>query len=358
MSFRRPHNQFVALPAVLRAHGYATLSAHPFERGFWNRAVLHPRYGFSQMLFKRELGTGEVIGWGLADEPFFLRGRRALAGGAAAVLRVPHHPRAAPPVRRVPRPPQGARRRRAGRHAARQLPPRHALLRRLPGPLVAELERGGLWANTVLALHGDHESGVPIDAEVLRLLGCAGLGPVDHRQAAEGAVLRAPSHAAGRSASGRWWEGRSTSRRPCWTLPGSPRRRASWGGRCWAPARPSPCSTTARRSLGERLYVAGGPAIPAGGACFGFPDGAPRPLPECEAARARGREELEMARRVVVHDLVPAAAAPRGAAVAGREVSDDGTSSGRSSGGGGHPGAGGRAGGRAARPRASSRGWR
>jgi hypothetical protein len=57
--------------------------------------------------------------------------------------------------------------------------------------------------------------------------------------------------------------------------------------------------------LGERLFAAGGPAIPAGGACFQFPDGLPRPLPECEAARARGREELEMARRVVVHDLVP-----------------------------------------------------
>lgn len=33
VSFRRPHNRFLALPSVLRANGYTTLSAHPFERG-------------------------------------------------------------------------------------------------------------------------------------------------------------------------------------------------------------------------------------------------------------------------------------------------------------------------------------
>src|SRR5690606_11775996 len=63
-----------------KAAGYATLSAHPYKRGFWNRATLHPRYGFDRSLFDRELGPGPVIGWGLADEVFFAHVLPELAG--------------------------------------------------------------------------------------------------------------------------------------------------------------------------------------------------------------------------------------------------------------------------------------
>lgn len=71
--FRFSGNDFVALPGILARQGYSTLSAHAFERGFWNRATIHPRYGFQQSFFDRELGDTPKVGWGLADKPFLLR---------------------------------------------------------------------------------------------------------------------------------------------------------------------------------------------------------------------------------------------------------------------------------------------
>ncbi len=71
--FRYSGNDFVALPGVLARQGYSTLSAHAFDRGFWNRATVHPRYGFQQSFFDRELGKQPKIGWGLADKVFLLK---------------------------------------------------------------------------------------------------------------------------------------------------------------------------------------------------------------------------------------------------------------------------------------------
>jgi phosphoglycerol transferase MdoB-like AlkP superfamily enzyme len=309
VSFRRPHNRFVAIPAVLRAHGYQTLSAHPFERGFWNRAVLHPRYGFSQMLFKRELGSGEVIGWGLADEPFFLRVAEHLQGMpqpfyAFFITLGLHHPFDEFPARHKVLDVGEL----AGTPLGNYLHAMHYFDASL-ARLVAELERRGLWANTVLALHGDHESGVPIDAEVLKLMGAPGWDPsIIVRQQKVPFLVRVPSV---RLAGERPVAGGQIDIAPTLLDVVGVAPPASFLGRSLLGPDPSfAVLNDGSTVLGERLYVAGGPAIPAGGACFGFPDGSPRQLAECETARARGREELEMARRVVVHDLVPALLRP------------------------------------------------
>ncbi len=73
VAFRRADNNFVALPGVLRDRGYQTMSAHAYARGMWNRAKLHPRYGFERSLFRKELGAGPKIGWGIGDELFVER---------------------------------------------------------------------------------------------------------------------------------------------------------------------------------------------------------------------------------------------------------------------------------------------
>jgi lipoteichoic acid synthase len=70
VAFRYPGNRYVGLPAVLREHGYRTLSAVPFEAGFWNRRVMHPSYGFEQSLFEPDFILTEQIGWGLNDRDF------------------------------------------------------------------------------------------------------------------------------------------------------------------------------------------------------------------------------------------------------------------------------------------------
>lgn len=70
VAFRYPANHYVALPRVLKEHGYATLSAVPFEPGFWNRGVMHPLYGFERSLFEPDFQMTEQIGWGLNDRDF------------------------------------------------------------------------------------------------------------------------------------------------------------------------------------------------------------------------------------------------------------------------------------------------
>jgi phosphoglycerol transferase MdoB-like AlkP superfamily enzyme len=70
VAFRFPANHYAALPRVLTDHGYTTLSAVPFEPGFWNRQVVHPAYGFQQSLFEPDFQMTEQIGWGLNDHDF------------------------------------------------------------------------------------------------------------------------------------------------------------------------------------------------------------------------------------------------------------------------------------------------
>jgi phosphoglycerol transferase MdoB-like AlkP superfamily enzyme len=69
-AFRYPGNHYVTLPRVLTEHGYHTLSAVPFEPGFWNRQVMHPAYGFQETLFEPQFQITEQIGWGLNDRDF------------------------------------------------------------------------------------------------------------------------------------------------------------------------------------------------------------------------------------------------------------------------------------------------
>jgi lipoteichoic acid synthase len=70
VAFRFPGNRYVGLPRVLAEHGYANLSAVPFESGFWNRRVMHASYGFEQSLFEPDFELTEQIGWGLDDHDF------------------------------------------------------------------------------------------------------------------------------------------------------------------------------------------------------------------------------------------------------------------------------------------------
>ncbi len=73
LSFLRADNDFHTIVHALLERGYASYSAHPYQRGFWNRSVLHPAYGFERSDFQAELGRGAKAGWGLADGPFLER---------------------------------------------------------------------------------------------------------------------------------------------------------------------------------------------------------------------------------------------------------------------------------------------
>src|SRR5204863_2743770 len=70
VAFRYPAIHFLASPQLRDVLRYHTLSAVPFDPGFWNRRVMHPLYGFQHSLFEPDFTMTEQIGWGLNDHDF------------------------------------------------------------------------------------------------------------------------------------------------------------------------------------------------------------------------------------------------------------------------------------------------
>jgi lipoteichoic acid synthase len=68
---RYGNHHFVALPKVLRANGYTTLSAHGFSGAIWMMATAHRNYGFERSYFSESFDQTERIGMGLSDASFF-----------------------------------------------------------------------------------------------------------------------------------------------------------------------------------------------------------------------------------------------------------------------------------------------
>jgi phosphoglycerol transferase MdoB-like AlkP superfamily enzyme len=309
LAFRFPYDHFVALPSVLRQHGYATLSAHPFDRGFWNRGVLHPRLGFERMVFRRELGPGETIGWGLADGVFFQRIAGTLAGErqpyfAFLITLGLHHPFDLFPnchkvldVGPLEDTPLGNY-----IHAMHYFDASLAAF-------IATLEQSGGLAHTVVALYGDHESGLDVDAPLLALAGEKGWDPsvlVRLRRVPFFVLLPGSPLAGDVPAIG----GQVDIAPTLLALLGVPAP-ACFVGRPLDPGRASFVVLNEGSAVGDgREFVAEGPAVPVEGACFAWPSGERRPFAECAGIKQRGEEELAASRFVVVHDLAAEFAAP------------------------------------------------
>jgi phosphoglycerol transferase MdoB-like AlkP superfamily enzyme len=173
VAFRYPGNHYVGLPRLLAEHGYRTLSAVPFESGFWNRTVLHPSYGFEQSLFEPDFVLTEQIGWGLNDRDFLQqmvpRLEHLSRPFAAWLITLSLH------------------------HPFEDFPDRHKVLklaalegtsfgnylhtmRFFDSALAAfrsALERDGLLKDSMLAVFGDHDAGFHHDPALARTLGIA-----------------------------------------------------------------------------------------------------------------------------------------------------------------------------------------
>lgn len=169
VAFLRADNHFHTLAHALKDAGYSTLSAHPFKKGFWNRSILHPRYGFDRSLFAEELGPGPTVGWGLSDDAFFARTLPAIAAlpepfFAFLITLSLHHPYDHFPdaLKRLELGPL------EGTALGNYLHGMHHLDAAVAG-LFADLEARGLRERTIVAIFGDHDSRLPLDADLLRL---------------------------------------------------------------------------------------------------------------------------------------------------------------------------------------------
>jgi phosphoglycerol transferase MdoB-like AlkP superfamily enzyme len=302
VAFRRPHNHFVALPAVLHEHGYATLSAHPFEKGFWNRGALHPRWGFEHMLFKDELGPGETIGWGLADGVFFSRMADQLALRrspyfAFLITLGLHHPFDAFPDRHKVLDVGELH----GTPLGNYIHAMHYFDASL-AEFIGELQHAGMLANTVVALYGDHEAGLYIDDHLLAIIGQTNWEPsvVVRLQRVPFFILLPGEKLIGEvPVVGGQVDIAPTLLALLGIMPPP-----VFVGHHLDPAHPSIAVLNDGSVVGRgHMFVATGPAIPPDGACFTWPAGTPLPRAVCWELRREGQDELEASRFVVVHDM-------------------------------------------------------
>jgi lipoteichoic acid synthase len=176
VAFRYPGNHYVGLPRVLTEHGYSTLSAVAFESGFWNRAVMHPSYGFARTLFEPDFTMTEQIGWGLNDRDFLQQ--------------------MVPRLEQLPRPFAAWMITLSLHHPFEDFPARHKELRlgRLEGTsfgnylhtmhffdealerFTTALKNDGLLEDAVLMVFGDHDAGFAHDTTIASAIG---LQPTD-----------------------------------------------------------------------------------------------------------------------------------------------------------------------------------
>ena len=177
VAFRFPGNHYVALPRVLQEHGYTTLSAVPFEPGFWNRRVMHPSYGFQTSLFESDFTMTEAIGWGLNDHDFLQQ--------------------MLPRLERLPRPFAAWLITLSLHHPFEDFPERHKVLKlgSLEGTSFgnylhtmrffdqaledfrAALARDGLLNDSLIVVFGDHDAGFVRDAAIARAMSVDDTGP-------------------------------------------------------------------------------------------------------------------------------------------------------------------------------------
>lgn len=303
LCFLRADNRFVTLAHVLSANGYSTLSAHPFKRGFWNRAVLHPRYGFAQSLFRRELGSGPEIGWGLADGPFFERlverlGDQPEPFFAFLITLSLHHPYDEFPSRYAVLDLGELE----GTHLGNYLHGMNYFDRALE-QLFTALEAEGLLDETVIALYGDHDARLDLDPALLEVAGIGSWSPsVYHRLERVPLFVVLPGgepHGVVARVGGQVDVGPTLLH-----YLGIPRPRA-FLGRALTPdvAEGFAAYPDGSAFADDRFFVAEGYDIPAGGACFDAQKGTARPLADCEVLRARAAEELARSRAVLDLDL-------------------------------------------------------
>lgn len=303
VAFLRAGNRFETVAHALEGAGYHTLSAHPYRRGFWNRAALHPSYGFERSLFDRELGPGPVIGWGLADEVFFARVLPELAAlprpfFAFLVTLSLHHPydHFPPGLRRLELGPL------EGTSLGNYLHGIHHLDAALAG-LFSDLEATGLADTTAVAIYGDHDARLGVTSEIAALAGSpAGSPSLPLRLERVPAFLVLPK---GQAVGEVEAVGSHVDLGPTWLHYLGVAAPPAFVGRPLLPGRPGPgvAALADGSAIGDaQMFAAAGRDIPPGGACFDR-SGARLEREACAELVARARRALSVSRAIVDHDL-------------------------------------------------------
>lgn len=305
IAFRRESNNFLTLAHVLADNGYATVSAHPGVPGFWNRAHLHPRYGFERTYFARDLGKGETIGWGLADEEFFERMADRLLEAPSPyfgflVAMGLHHPFDTFPEKFKEMDVGVFEGSRIGNylHGARHFD-------RAVSKLFQRLQDAGRLERTVIAIYGDHDSHLQLTRPLAHLIGLNSWDPsLETRLDRVPFLVSAPAM---NGPSGSAKVGGQLDFAP--TLLdllglGTP---ASFAGHSlFAKPKGFAARVDGVALASDRIFVPLGRGIPAGGACFSYPNGAALEPQQCAQIVQQAQAESSASVAVADHDLARA----------------------------------------------------
>ena len=164
-------DHLVGMPQVLASSGYRTMSAVAFAPSFWNRRVMHPRYGFLSSAFAADFAPGEQIGWGLNDRDFLLQMVPKLPGASSPfaawlITQSLHYPFEAFPDRHKKLDVGEWRDTPFGNYIHGM----HYFDQAL-GEFLAALEHNGELKRTMVVVTGDHSAGVPWTPELAHAFG-------------------------------------------------------------------------------------------------------------------------------------------------------------------------------------------
>lgn len=304
LSFRHDGNDFETLVHALSERGYASLSAHPYARGFWNRAVLHPRYGFSDSMFRRELGPGPVVGWGLADGPFLERMLESIVAlpqpwVTFMITLSLHHP--------YDDFPDALEELSLGTLAETPVGNYLQAVRHFDSSLaafMAGLSEHGLAKHTIVVIYGDHITGMESKRAVWSLAGWESWSPDLPTRIRQVPLMvwapGLPKVAVDPVAP----HGQIEIGPTVLDLLGVTAPAGFVGRSVVAPGRSSPVVLPDGSAVSDdRLLVATGRDIGREGVCFDLPSGTTRPRADCDALAAHARDELSWSRAVLEHDL-------------------------------------------------------
>ena len=303
-AFRFSSNHYVGLPRVLSEHGYSTLSAVPFESGFWNRRVMHPAYGFQQSLFEPDFELTEQIGWGLNDRDFFKQ--------------------MAPRLSRLPRPFAAWLITLSLHHPFDDFPDKYKQLRlgslertsfgnylhtmrffdQALAEFKASLARDGLLDDSLVVVFGDHDAGFPREASIAAAIG---VGSDDASWALNDRVplfLRLPATARGRTGVVSVPAGQTDFAPTLLALLGIDPARLPYVGRnlLGEPDDPPVLRPHGDWLDGAHLFLAGGSATPSR-ACFSSGRAVVVQAAACQPAGVAASSARDVARLVLSGDL-------------------------------------------------------
>jgi phosphoglycerol transferase MdoB-like AlkP superfamily enzyme len=146
-----------SIPRVLREEGYYTFSAHGYEGFFWNRAEAHRALGFERDFFKPDFPTSELIGWGVPDEDILAFALDEIKSSevpvfAHIILLTHHHPYNYVGEK------SGKRQDSIEENYIVSL----QYVDEQIGRFYDSLKVSGELENTILAIYGDHDSGITV----------------------------------------------------------------------------------------------------------------------------------------------------------------------------------------------------